>query len=116
MKLSNSYFFTIRENIKDEDSVSGNLLTRGGFVRKNSAGVYMFLPLGLKVLNNIQNIVRDEMNKAGAQEVLMPALIPEETYVIILGCTYAIVFFTTVVQGLTMKKVFRSISEKAVIS
>ncbi len=81
MKLSNSYFFTIRENIKDEDSVSGNLLVRGGFVRKNSAGVYMFLPLGLKVLNNIQNIVRDEMNKAGAQEVLMPALIPEETYV-----------------------------------
>lgn len=81
MKLSNSYFYTIRENIKDEDSISGNLLTKAGYIRRNSSGVYMFLPLGWKVMQNIESIVRDEMNKAGAQEVLMPSLIPEETYV-----------------------------------
>ena len=81
MKVNSSYFFTIRENIKDEDSASGNLLTRGGFIRRNSTGAYMFLPLGWKVMQNIQDIVRDEMRKAGAQEVRMPALIPEETFV-----------------------------------
>ena len=80
MKLKNSYFYTIRENVKDEDSISGNLLVRGGFVKKNSSGVYMYLPLGLKVLNNIQAIIRKNMNDAGAQEVLMPSLIPEEVY------------------------------------
>ncbi len=80
MKLKNSYFYTIRENVKDEDSISGNLLVRGGFVKKNSSGVYMYLPLGLRVLNNIQAIIRKHMNDAGAQEVLMPSLIPEEVY------------------------------------
>ena len=48
MKLKNSYFFTLRENSKDEDSVSGNLLVKAGFIKKTSAGVYMMLPLGLK--------------------------------------------------------------------
>ena len=81
MKLKNSYFYTLRENVKDEDSISGNLLARSGMIKKNSAGVYMYLPLGYKVLQNIQNIVREEMDATGAQEVLMPALIPEEIYV-----------------------------------
>ena len=80
MRLKNSFFYTLRENIKDEESVSGNLLARGGFVKKTSSGVYMYLPLGLKVLKNIENIVREEMNNSGAQEVLMPALISEEYY------------------------------------
>ena len=55
MKLKNSYFFTLRENSKDEDSVSGNLLVKAGFIKKTSAGVYMMLPLGLKVENKIEN-------------------------------------------------------------
>ncbi len=80
MKLKSSYFFTLRENVKDEDSVSGNLLTRSGMIKKNSSGVYMYLPLGFKVLKKIEQIIREEMNKTGAQEVLMPSLIPEEVY------------------------------------
>ena len=81
MKLSNSFFYTLRENVKDEDSNSGNLLVRAGYVKKVASGVYMFLPLGLRVSENIQQIVREEMNKIGSQEVLMSALIPEEVYI-----------------------------------
>lgn len=80
MKLKNSYFYTLRENAKDEDSVSGNLLVKGGFIKKTSAGVYMFMPMGLRVYNKIENIIRDEMNKAGALEMKMPALIASEYY------------------------------------
>ena len=80
MRLKNSYFFTLREDIKDEDSVSGNLLVRGGFIKKSSSGVYMYLPLGYKVLKNIENIIREEMNNSGAQELLMPSLISEEYF------------------------------------
>ena len=81
MKLKNSYFFTLREDVKDEDSVSGNLLVRAGFIKKNSAGVYMMLPLGFKVMQNIESIIREEMDATGCQELLMPSLIPEEIYV-----------------------------------
>ena len=80
MKLKNSYFYTIRENIKDEDSVSGNLLVRAGMLKKTSSGIYMFMPLGYKVLEKIQNIVKEEMNNAGASELLMPALIQADVY------------------------------------
>ena len=80
MKLKNSYFYTIRENVKDEDSNSGNLLVRAGMIKKSSSGVYMYMPLGLRVLKNIETIIRTEMNRTGAQEVLMPSLIPEEVY------------------------------------
>ncbi len=81
MKLKNSYFYTLRENPNDEESVSGILLNRAGYIKKSSAGVYMYLPLGLKVKTNIENIVREEMDKTGCQELCMPCLIPEETYV-----------------------------------
>ncbi len=80
MRLKNSYFYTLRENVKDEDSISGNLLTRAGMIKKNSSGIYMFLPMGYIVLKKIEQIIREEMNKTGAQELLMPALIPEEVY------------------------------------
>ena len=59
MKLKNSYFYTLRENAKDEDSISGNLLVRSGMIKKVSAGVYMYLPLGLKVLDNIKRIIKE---------------------------------------------------------
>ena len=81
MKLKHSYFVTYKENVKDEEAVSGNLLVRGGFIKKNSAGVYLYLPLGFKVLKKIEGIVRDEMNAAQSQEVLMPSLIPEDVYI-----------------------------------
>lgn len=80
MKLKNSYFFTLRENVKDEDSISGNLLARSGMIKKTSAGAYMFLPLGLRVIENIKRIVKEEMDRAGAQEILMPSLIPADIY------------------------------------
>ena len=80
MKLKNSYFYTIREDIKDEESNSGKLLVRSGMIKKSSNGIYMYMPLGLKVLNNIEKIIREEMDKSGAQELLMPALLPAEVY------------------------------------
>lgn len=80
MKLSNSYFYTLRENVKDEDSTSGNLLVRAGMIKKSSSGIYMIMPMGKRVLKKIEDIVREEMDNAGAQELLMPALIPEEIY------------------------------------
>ncbi|MGX8834994.1 proline--tRNA ligase [Amedibacillus sp. YH-ame6] len=80
MKLKDSFFYTIRENAKDEDSTSGNLLVRSGMIKKSSSGIYMIMPMGKKVLHKIENIVREEMDQAGAQELLMPALIPEEMY------------------------------------
>lgn len=81
MRLKNSYFFTLRENVKDEDSVSSNLLVRAGMIKKSSSGVYMMLPLGFRVLRKIETIIRDEMDKTGCQELLMPAMIPEDVYI-----------------------------------
>lgn len=81
MRLHHSFFYTLRENVKDEDSLSGNLLVRAGMIKKSSSGVYMYLPLGYRVLKKIEQIVREEMNATQAQEVLMPALIPEEAFI-----------------------------------
>lgn len=81
MKLSESFFYTLRENSKDEDSASGNLLVRAGMIKKSSNGMYMIMPMGKKVLAKIENIIREEMDAKGAQELLMPALIPEDIYV-----------------------------------
>lgn len=81
MKLKNSYFNTLREEVKDEESKSGNLLVRSGMIKKTSAGIYMFLPLGYKVLENIKKLIEEEMNAAGAQELLMPLLINEEYFI-----------------------------------
>ncbi len=80
MKLKNSYFYTLREDAKDEESKSGNLLVRSGMIKKVGAGLYMYLPFGLKVLDKIRDIVKEEMDNAGAQELLMPSLIPSEYY------------------------------------
>ena len=80
MKLSKQFFYTMRENAKDEDSVSGNLLVRSGMIKKSSSGIYMIMPLGKRVLQKVENIIREEMDNAGAQELLMPVLIPEEVY------------------------------------
>lgn len=81
MKLKSSFFYTLREDVKDEDSTSGNLLVRAGYVKKMSSGVYAFMPLGYRVLEKIRAIVKDEMDQTDAQELLMPALISEEVYI-----------------------------------
>lgn len=80
MKLKNSFFYTIREDIKDEESISGNLLVRSGMIKKTASGIYMFLPMGLRVKQKVEDIIRDEMNKAGANEVMMPQLIAGEIF------------------------------------
>lgn len=74
MRYSKLFGKTIRDVPKDEVSLNARLLIRGGFVRKEAAGIYNFLPLGLLVLNKIANIVREEMNKAGGQELLLASL------------------------------------------
>lgn len=80
MKLKNSFFYTIRENIQSEESISGNLLTRAGMIKKISSGIYCYLPLGYKVIKNIENIIKEEMDKINSEELIMPNLINEEIY------------------------------------
>lgn len=71
---------TLKEAPSDAQSASHILLLRSGYVRKVGAGVYSYLPLGVKVLKKVEAIVRDEMTRAGAQEVLLPALLPSEYF------------------------------------
>jgi len=80
MLLSQLFTKTRKEAPKDEVAKNVALLTRAGFVDKLSAGIYTYLPLGLRVLKNIEAIVRLEMNALGAQEILMPALHPKENW------------------------------------
>lgn len=80
MKQSKLFGKTSRENPADEVSVNAKLLTRGGFVDKLTAGIYSFLPLGLRVIKRIEQIIREEMNAAGGQELCMPALQPRENW------------------------------------
>ena len=81
MRLKNQFFYTLREDVKDEETRSGNYLVRSGMIKKVGTGIYLFMPLGFKVLKKIEQIIREEMNKTEAQELLMPALIPEDYYV-----------------------------------
>lgn len=74
MLQSRLFTKTFREAPKDEEAVNARLLARGGFVYKNSAGIYSFLPLGLRVLRNIETIIREEMDVIGGQEMFMAAL------------------------------------------
>jgi prolyl-tRNA synthetase len=71
---------TKREAPKDEEAINAQLLIRAGFIDKLMAGVYTFLPLGLRVLNKIENIIREEMVNIGGQEILMPVLQPKENW------------------------------------
>lgn len=81
MKLSNSYFFTMKEDAKNEESNSANLLVRAGMIKKIGSGIYAFLPLGLKVFRKIENVVREEMKSIGSQELVMPSLLPEDYFI-----------------------------------
>ena len=80
MRFSDFFAKTLRTPPRDEESVNSKLLIQAGFVNKLAAGVYTFLPLGLRVLDKIENIVREEMNAAGGAELLMPALHPAENW------------------------------------
>jgi len=80
MKISQLFTKTSKTSTADADSINAKLLTQAGFITKQMAGVYIFLPLGLRVLNKIEDIIREEMNTVGGNEVLMPTLTLEENY------------------------------------
>jgi len=78
MRQSQLFTKTSKTAPKDEEAVNAQLLIRAGFIRKLSAGVYSYLPLGWRVIEKINQIIREEMNAIGAQELLMPSLISKE--------------------------------------
>src|SRR3989344_6010568 len=78
MKQSQFFIKTLKETPKDEKSAGAGLLLRAGFIDKNSSGVYTFLPAGLRVLERINKVIREEMNALGASELLMPAFISKK--------------------------------------
>ncbi|WP_329050212.1 proline--tRNA ligase [Amycolatopsis sp. NBC_01488] len=79
-RTSSLFLRTLREDPADAEVPSHRLLVRAGYVRRVAPGGYSWLPLGLRVLRRIENIVRDEMNAIGAQEIQFPALLPKEPY------------------------------------
>ena len=80
LKMSSTYAPTLKEDPAGADIASHRLLLRSGMIRQNGSGTYTFLPLGMRVLNKIQQIIREEMNAKGAQEILMPILQPAELW------------------------------------
>jgi len=80
MRVSRFLLSTVRETPAEAETVSHQFMLRAGMIRKLAAGIYTWLPLGLRVLRKVENIVREEMNHAGAQELLMPAVQPAELW------------------------------------
>ncbi len=80
MRASKLLLATVKERPADAEVISHQLMLRAGMIRKLAAGLYTWLPLGLRVLRNVERIVREEMNRSGAQEVLMPAVQPAELW------------------------------------
>jgi len=80
MKWSKAFIPTLKENPAEAEVISHKLMMRAGLIRKLGAGAYTYLPLGFKVLKKVENIIREEMNNAGAEELLMPAIHPKELW------------------------------------
>ena len=80
MRISRYYVKTLKETPKEAEVISHKLLLRSGMIKRLASGVYTYLPLGLKALKKVENIVREEMNRAGAQEIFMPVLQPAELW------------------------------------
>ena len=80
MRMKNLLVPTLREVPAEAEITSHKLMLRAAYIRKLAAGIYSYLPLGLKTLKKVEQIVREEMNNAGAQELLMAALLPAEAY------------------------------------
>ncbi|MBO0844176.1 MAG: proline--tRNA ligase [Nocardioides sp.] len=78
--MSSLFVRTLRDDPADAEVPSHKLLVRAGYIRRNAPGIYTWLPLGLRVLRKIDNIIREEMDAIGAQELLFPALLPREPY------------------------------------
>ncbi len=80
MRLSTLFTKTIKDAPKDEFSFNAQILIQAGFIDKLAPGIYTYLPLGLRVIKKIENIIREEMDKIGGQEILMPALVPKQNW------------------------------------
>ena len=80
LRMSNLFVRTLREDPADAEVPSHRVLVRAGYIRRAAPGIYTWLPLGLRVLRKIENIIREEMDGIGAQELLFPALLPREPY------------------------------------
>ena len=80
MRTSKLLLSTLKETPADAEVISHQLMLRAGMIRKLAAGLYTWLPMGLRVLRKVEGIVREEMDRAGAQEVLMPAVQPAELW------------------------------------
>ena len=80
MRASHYFIATLKEAPADAEVTSQKLMLRAGLIKKTAAGIYSWMPLGLKALRKVENIVREEMNRAGAMEVLMPAVQPAELW------------------------------------
>ncbi len=80
MRFSKTFIPTLRETPSEAEAVSHKLLLRAGYIRQLASGLYMFLPLGLRVMDKIHTIIREEMNRIGAQEILLPVLHPAEIW------------------------------------
>ena len=80
MKASQFYISTLKEAPQEAELVSHQLMIRAGLIRRLGSGLYSWMPIGLRILKKIENIIRDEMNRAGALELLMPAIQPKELW------------------------------------
>ena len=80
MLFSKFYVPTLKETPAEAEVISHKLLLRAGMIRKLTSGIYTYMPLGLRAINKVANIVREEMNRAGAQEISMPMVQPADLW------------------------------------
>lgn len=122
MRYSQLFGKTTKSVPVDADSVNAKLLTQAGFIQKEISGVYNYLPLGLRVLNKIQNIIREEMDKIGGQEILMPTMTQEESWVTTGRHTMDVLFHlkgqggTNLVLNPTHEEVVTPLAQKYIFS
>jgi prolyl-tRNA synthetase len=114
MKYSKLFVQTLKQPPKDADTINHKLLTQAGFVDQLMAGVYSYLPLGLRVLKNIEQIVREEMDAIGGQEILMPILHPKANWEITKGWDTIDVLFK--ITSRTQKEYALGQSEEEVVT
>ncbi len=122
MRYSQLFGKTTKSVPADADSINAKLLTQAGFIQKEISGVYNYLPLGLRVLTKIQNIIREEMDKIGGQEILMPTMTQEESWVTTGRHTMDVLFHlkgqggTNLVLNPTHEEVVTPLAQKYIFS
>ena len=101
MIMSNNFFITRKEFPNDESVISSALLIKSGMIYKNDNGIYTYLPMGLKVMNNIKNVIREEMKKINCDELLMPSLVKSDVLRLLIEKKYLEVNYLTLKIGIT---------------